>query len=165
MARHVFFSFHYKPDHFRVSQIRQIGAIQGQRLLSSNKWEEVQRQGTPAITRWINTQMRGKSCVVVLAGRRTAGRKWVDYEIAKGWSDGKGVLVVYIHKLKNSRGEQTMKGANPLASLELDGVSMNLIAKAYNPPASSSKVVYRTIAQNLGSWVEEAIQIRNRYPM
>lgn len=29
MARKVFFSFHYQPDNWRVSQVRNIGVIEG----------------------------------------------------------------------------------------------------------------------------------------
>ena len=45
MARKVFLSFHYKPDSWRVSQIKSIGKIEGTPLLSSNSWEEVKRGG------------------------------------------------------------------------------------------------------------------------
>jgi hypothetical protein len=33
MAKKCFLSFHYKPDNWRVSQVRQIGAIEEQPLL------------------------------------------------------------------------------------------------------------------------------------
>src|SRR6266536_3269089 len=43
MARRVFHSFHYKPDVHRVAQVRNMGVIEGQQLLSSNAWEEVKK--------------------------------------------------------------------------------------------------------------------------
>ena len=46
--------------------------------------------------------MRGRSCVVVLIGSKTANREWVQYEIKKAWKDGKALLGVYIHGLKKS---------------------------------------------------------------
>jgi len=34
MARAVFYSFHYKPDNWRASKVRQMGALEGNQLLS-----------------------------------------------------------------------------------------------------------------------------------
>jgi hypothetical protein len=68
MARRVYFSFHFARDAQRAAQVRKIGAIEGQPLLSSNRWEEVARGGDRAIRRWIHSEMKGKSCVVVLGG-------------------------------------------------------------------------------------------------
>jgi len=36
MARRVFFSFHYTPDNWRASQVRQIGVIEGDAPVSDN---------------------------------------------------------------------------------------------------------------------------------
>lgn len=163
MARRVFNTFHYKPDVHRVSQIRQMGAIEGQPILSANEWEQVERNGEAAIKKWINEQMAGKSCNVVLIGSATAGRKWVKYEIKKAWDDGKGVVGVYIHGLKNLGGEQATKGANPFNAFTVGDKNMSSIVKAYDPPYTSSKYVYDHIKSNLADWVEEAIKIRARY--
>lgn len=163
MARRVFNTFHYKPDVHRVSQIRQMGAIEGQPILSANEWEQVERNGEAAIKKWINEQMAGKSCNVVLIGSATAGRKWVKYEIKKAWDDGKGVVGVYIHGLKNLGGEQATKGANPFNDFTVGDKNMSSIVKAYDPPYTSSKYVYDHIKSNLADWVEEAIKIRAKY--
>ena len=40
MKRRVFYSFHYNDDFARVSQIRNIGMIQGNSTASSNDWEK-----------------------------------------------------------------------------------------------------------------------------
>jgi hypothetical protein len=92
VARKVFLSFHYDVDVLRVSQVKQMGSLEGQPVLEANGWEQVRRQTEDAIKRWINDNMRDKECVVALIGSQTAGRKWVKYEIEKGWNDGKGVL-------------------------------------------------------------------------
>jgi len=109
--------------------------------------------------------MAGKSCNVVLIGSGTAGRKWVDYEIGKAWNDKKGLVGVYIHGLKNLGGEQANKGANPFAGFTVgeQKKALSSIVKAYDPPYTSSKSVYDHIKSNLANWVEEAIEIRNRY--
>lgn len=163
MARRVFNTFHYQPDVSRVSLVRQMGAIEGQPILSSNDWEQVKRGGEAAIKRWINEQMAGKSCSVVLIGSRTAGRKWVNYEIKKAWDDRKGLVGVYIHGLKNFAGEQAPKGANPFDDFTVGERSLSSIVKAYDPPYSASTSVYDYIKSNLPNWVEEAIAIRAAY--
>lgn len=75
MARRVFYSFHYQNDAWRVQQVKNMGAVEGQPLLSSQKWEDVAKGGDAAIRKWIDDQMKGKSCNVVLIGSKTAGRR------------------------------------------------------------------------------------------
>ena len=106
--------------------------------------------------------MEGKSCVIVLIGSATAGRKWINHEIVKGWDDGKGVVGIYVHNLKDGDGKQSAKGTNPFASIKYgdSGKMLSAIVKAYDPPYSTSKNVYDHISTNLASWVEEAIKIR-----
>ena len=163
MARRAFFSFHYKADNWRASQIRNMGVIEGNRPVSDNDWEEIKRGGDEAIKRWIDGQMKGKSVVIVLIGSRTAGRKWIKYEIKRGWELGKGVLGIYIHNLKDKEGNQSTKGRNPFDDLTLDGKKLSEIVKAYDPPYFTSKNVYDYIKNNLEDWVEKAIEIRGRY--
>ncbi len=169
-TRRVFFSFHYKADAWRAAQVRNMGVVDGNAPVSDNDWEQITRGGDKAIKRWIDEQMKGRSCVVVLIGSQTAGRKWINYEIEKGWRDGKGVVGVYIHNLKDQDDKQTSKGKNPFdyIRVEVPGrwftVTKRLseIVKAYDPPYSDSKKVYDYIKQNLADWVEEAVAIRNQ---
>ena len=163
MARRAFYSFHYKADNWRASQIRNMGVIEGNRPVTDNDWEEIKRGGDEAIKRWIDGQMKGKSVVIVLIGSRTAGRKWIKYEIKRGWELGKGVLGIYIHNLKDKEGNQSTKGRNPFDDFTLDGKKLSEIVKAYDPPYSTSKNVYDYIKNNLEDWVEKAIEIRGRY--
>ena len=165
MARRVFFSFHYKLDNWRASQIRNIGVIEGNRPATDNEWEKIKSNGEEAIKRWIDDQLHGKSCTVVLIGRETAGRKWINYEIERSWNDGKGVLGIYVNNLKNSSGYTTIKGENPFENftMERDNAKLSSIVKTYNPPYSSSKSVYNYIRQNISFWIDDAIKIRNNY--
>lgn len=156
MARKVFTSFHYQPDNWRASTIRNIGKIEGNSVVSSNKWEEVTNGGDSAIRNWIDDNMRGKSCLIVLVGQNTAGRKWINYEIQKAWDDNKGVLGIHIHKIKNSKGEQASKGSNPFSQF-----SFSSKVKCYDSVYSSSSFVYDDIKENIVDWIEEAIKIRN----
>ncbi len=113
MARRVFYSFHYKPDATRASQVRQIGAIEGNKPASDNDWEKVTSGGDAAIKKWIASQMYGRSCTVLLVGQNTANRKWINYEIAESWNAGMGVVGIRIHGLKNMAGHVATMGSNP----------------------------------------------------
>ncbi len=162
MARKVFFSFHYKADNWRASQIRNIGIIEGNQPVSDNDWEQIIRGGDRAIENWIDEQLKDKSCTVVLIGTNTAGRKWINYEIEKSWNNGKGLFGIYIHNLKDKDGNQGLKGKNPFDNFELNGKLLSYIVKTYDPPYYDSKDVYNYIRNNIESWVEEAIEIRNK---
>lgn len=163
MARRVFYSFHYKPDNWRASQVRNMGVIEGNRPCSDNDWETITQGGDEKIKKWIAEQLDGKSCAVVLIGANTADRKWINHEIVKAWNDKKGVVGVYVHNLQNRDQQQSKKGANPFANIkhEDSGKMLSSIVKAYDPPYSTSASVYNHIKENLATWVEEAITIRN----
>ena len=163
VTRRVFFSFHYMLDNWRVAQVRNMGAVEGDAPVSDNDWETVIRGGDAAIQRWINGQMYGKSCAIVLIGSHTYSRKWIKYEIEKAWNDKRGLLGIYIHNLKDRNGNQSSKGENPFDSFNVNGRKLSNIVKAYDPPYKLSTNVYAHIADNIAEWVEEAIRIRNRY--
>lgn len=163
MARRAFYSFHYQPDNFRAGQVRNMGVIDGNVPASDNDWEAVKKGGDAAIQRWIDDQLYGKSVAIVLIGSATAGRKWINYEIKTAWIAGKGVMGVYIHNLKDADGEQSYQGNNPFSEFNIGGTSLSSIVKAYAPPYSDSKQVYRYIKENLATWIEEAVQIRAEY--
>lgn len=163
MARKVFYSFHYNPDCSRVAQVRNMGVVEGNPAASDNDWESVKKGGDTAIEKWIDGQLYGKSCAIVLIGANTAGRKWINHEIIKAWNGNKGVLGVYIHGLKDLDGKQSVQGANPFASITFGNTTLATVVKAYNPPYTDSKQVYSYISQNLADWFEEAITIRGKY--
>ena len=165
--RRVFYSFHYKNDVRRVAQIRNIGAIEDNKPVSENEWEDVKKKGTAAIEKWIDDNMKNRSCVIVLVGEETAHRKWVKYEIIKAWNDGKALLGIYIHNIKDpllcKQGEsgESYKGDNPFKQFGLnDGTRLSDVVKCYNPWWLDP---YNDIKENLEDWIEEAIEIRNQY--
>lgn len=165
MARKVFYSFHYNPDNWRASQVRNAGVVEGNQPCSDNDWESITNGGEKEIKKWIDGQLSGRSCVVVLIGKETAGRKWINYEIEKAWNDKKGLVGIYVHNLLDSSQKQTTKGSNPFAKFTLNSGKTDLssVVNAYDPPYSASKSVYDYIKTNLETWVEEAIKIRNSY--
>lgn len=165
MASRVFFSFHYKPDNWRAAQVRNAGVVEGNAPVSDNDWEAITGGGDAAIQRWIDGQISGKSCAVVLIGSATANRKWINYEIKKAWGDGKGLVGVYIHNLKDRLGNQTSKGSNPFSEFTLNSgqTQLSSVVKAYDPPFTTSTYVYDHIRENLDAWVEEAVRIRGNW--
>lgn len=164
MGRKVFYSFHYELDNWRASKVRNIGSIEGNRPATDNDWETVKKGGDKAIENWIAGQMSGRTCTIILAGSNTANRKWINHEIVQSWNKGLGVLVIYIHNLKDRNERQSTKGNNPLEYIILGptGKKLSAIAKAYCPPYADSKDVYDYIANNIESWIEEAIEIRKK---
>lgn len=158
--RQIFYSFHFDKDVMRVQQIRNIGTIDGNTPVSVNDWEQVKRGGTKAIENWIDQNMKYKNCVIVLIGEDTANREWVKYEIKKAWSDGRGLVGIYIHNLKCPRNGIGRQGKNPFEQFTIGGRSMSSIVTCYNP---NSYDAYGDIKNNLERLVEEAISIRNNY--
>ena len=163
MARRAFYSFHYKPDAVRASQVRNMGVIDGNRPATDNDWETVTGGGDAAIKKWIAGQMKGRSCTVVLVGENTANRNWINYEIVQSWNEGMGVVGIHIHGLKNFDDNTASKGKNPFDFITYGNPTKNLssIVKCYDPAGSDSKARHAWINKHLADAVEEAITIRN----
>lgn len=156
--RQVFYSFHFDNDVMRVQQIRNIGVIEGNTPISANDWEELKRKGDSAVEKWIDDNMKYRSCVVVLVGQHTTYRKWIKYEIEKAWNDGKGLMGIYIHNIRCPRTGICTQGINPFDQFNVKGKKLSSIVKCYNPDFRDA---YNDIANNIESWIEEAIRIRN----
>ena len=161
IKRQVFFSFHYEQDVRRVAQIRNIGTIEGNSVVSDNDWETVKRGGDDAIKKWIDSNLQYRSCLVVLVGKHTSERKWIDYEIRQAWNKGMGVLGIYIHRIKDPllcrmgySGYSNM-GRNPFDNICFEnGSPLSSVVHCYNPDYNNA---YGCIADNLETWVESAI--------
>lgn len=142
----------------RVQQIRNIGALEDNKPVSVNDWEEVKKKGDQAIQKWINDNMSYRSCVVVLIGEETASRPWVQYEIKKAWNDGKGLLGIHVHNLKCPNNGKGKKGANPFDLFTINGnTKLSSRVNCYDPSADDA---YGDIAKNIEAWVEKAINQR-----
>lgn len=113
MKRKVFFSFHYQEDNWRAAQVRNMGILDDTSNIIDNSWEEVKNKNDIDIKRWIDNQMNNCSCIVVLIGKYTADRKWINYEIRRAYELRKGMVGIYIDKLKNFNQETTDRGYNP----------------------------------------------------
>lgn len=163
MTRHVFYSFHYAPDNWRASQIRNIGKVEGNKPAHDNDWETVTKGGNIAIKNWISAQMKGRSCTVVLVGNKTADRRWINHEIIKSWDDGMGVVGINIHGILDANKNTTAQGSNPFQYIGYgdSGKKLSSIVKCYSPSGIDSKAKYNWISNNIEAAVEEAIKIRN----
>ena len=116
MARRVFFSFHYQRDIWRVNQIRSIPNITGTAAAGfqdASLWEEARNKGDVAIKKLIDEGLKNTSVTVVCIGAKTAGRKYINYEIEKSIERGNGIVGIQIHHLKNQKGEVDEVGVTP----------------------------------------------------
>jgi hypothetical protein len=163
MARRVFYSFDYENDCWRASMVRNIGVVEGNQAAKDNTWERVKQGDETAIRRWIDDQLNGRSCTIVLIGARTADSCWVNYEIEQSLSSGKGLLGIRIHRLLDQHQQESTAGPDPFATLTLpDGRQLSSIVQTYDPPGESSKEVYAYISEHLEDWIEAAIAARQR---
>lgn len=181
MKRHVFFSFHYEADAWRASQVRNMGEVEDDPIFSDNEWEKVRRYSDESIKRWIGQQMNMRSCVVVLVGQHTAERNWVRYEIEEGWRRGKGVCAIDVHNLKDSEGNQSSRGQDPMRLFyvertinwirfgnrprDTNEIRLSSICPMHNPGYAISQYVYDEIKNNIALWIDDAIAVRQSYPM
>ncbi len=116
MARRVFFSFHYQRDVWRVNQIRNIPNVTGcaaAGFQDASLWEEAKRKGDAAIKKLIDDALYGTTVTAVCVGARTAGRKYINYEIDQSIARGNGIIAVQIHHLKDQNGKTDTAGAIP----------------------------------------------------
>jgi hypothetical protein len=113
-----------------------MGVVEGNKPATDNEWERIANGGNLAIQRWIDRELGGKSCNVVLIGENTAGRKWINYEVKESWNGKKGVVGVHIHRLRDLNGYQSRKGSNPFEYFRMEdsGKKLSSVVKAYNPP-------------------------------
>ncbi len=162
MVRRVFFSFHFANDYWRTQQVRNINALEGQSLCTPNQWEEVKRNGDAAVEKWIDDNIFGKSCIIVLVGAETSTRRWVIREIVKGWDAGKGVVGIRIDRLLDSSGLSSISGINPFDKINYGntGRKLSSVVNLVTPSGADSKAVYASIKGGIEAWIEEAVEIR-----
>lgn len=175
MPRRVFFSFDYDRDVWRAAQVKNMGIVDGDRPAFGNEWEEVKRKGDVAIKQWIDRQMEGRTCCVVLIGAETYKSRWVRYEIARAWNRDMGVFGIYVHGLKDRNGQQSVKGQNPFDYIQVKPVKGSAWLRDYtceklsdivyveDPPYTTSQNVYDYIKQHLVGWIDTAILLRGGY--
>ncbi|KMN78964.1 molecular chaperone Tir [Chromobacterium sp. LK11] len=154
MKRKVFYSFHFDNDVMRVHQIRNMGILDGDEPANPNTWEQIKRS-EQGVKNWIDKNLHGKSCLVVLIGSQTANRPWVKYEIQRAWELGKAVVGVHIHRLNCPQNGFGTKGANPFDQFTFQRNNQIIKPLIYEPSYSNA---YGDIKDNLAIWIENAIK-------
>lgn len=160
MARNVFYSFNY-DDIDRVMVVRNRWVTKGNQVISGvidhAEFEKVKKTGKAAVERWIDKQLEGTSVTVVLLGRETLSRPFVQYEIKKSVERGNAVIGVRINKIKNLEGNITDVG-NGNTTIIVNGKEKQFSDIVYG--------IYDYIDDdgynNLGEWVEKAAQMKGK---
>ena len=157
MTRHVFYSLHYDADRSRVAGVLSSRVLSANIEAKRDAWDALKRSGEFAVKRWVENQLKGRSCTVVLIGADTANRPWVQYEIRRSLELNLGLLGIHVHHLNDQQGRQSSKGANPFehASTGLSGGGPRF--SVFDPPQTDSKLVYRHIVDNIAQWAEQAV--------
>lgn len=163
--RQVFFSFEYNKDAWRAGQVRNMGKVDSSSTFSDNDWEEVKEKTDAKIKKWIDDQLAMRSCLVVLIGATTSGRKWINYEIEKAYELKKGIVGIYIHNLKDSDGNQTTKGSNPFYHIYIgeENERLSKYVTCFDSSYKSSQYVYDDIKENIEQLIEDAISSAGTY--
>lgn len=154
MARRVYFCFHYQNDIFRVNQIRNANIVEGVAsagFIDASIWEGAKKKGPSTIRKMIDDAFIGTTVTVVLIGSQTAGREYIDYEIAKSFERKNGLLGIYIHNLKDQFSRTDIKGRNPFTD----------VLTHFGPLVKTYDWVYDHGYNNFGRWVEDAYKQMN----
>jgi hypothetical protein len=162
MARHVFFSFHYKNDVWRANQVRNSWVTHGKTaagFIDSSEFEKVKRGGDEAVKRWIDSQLIGTSVTVVLIGSETSNREYVRYELKRSYERGNAIIGVHISNLRDMEGQKSQRGDAIFGELGKDvfgnPVYFYSIAKEYDYVNDGGY-------NNLGSWIEQAAKSKGK---
>ncbi|MBK5201995.1 MAG: TIR domain-containing protein, partial [Spirochaetaceae bacterium] len=147
--RQVFFSFEYLKDNWRASQVRNMEKVDSSSTFSDNSWEEVKEKTDKKIKEWIDDQLQKRSCLIVLIGSTTSGRKWINYEIEKAYELNKGIVGIYVNKMEGKDGKQMTKGSNPFYNIfSSENKRLSNYVTCYESEHLTSKKVYSDISEN-----------------
>lgn len=165
MARKVFFSFHYEEDINRSMVVRNSWVTQGKEVagfIDKAEFEKVKKEGKEAICRWIDKQLVGTSVTVVLIGKETLNRPFVQYEIRKSIERGNAIIGVYIHNIKDMITQKTSIKGNPHTIIgyydyegKIPAYFDNICDGIYDYSQDNGYF-------NLGIWIEEAAKEKNK---
>ena len=163
MVRRVFFSFHYEEDINRSMVVRNSWVTQGKEVagfIDKAEFEKVKKEGKEAICRWIDKQLVGTSVTVVLIGKETLNRPFVQYEIRKSVERGNAIIGVCIHNIKDMITQKTSIKGNPHTIIgyyegKIPAYFDNICDGIYDYSQDNGYT-------NLGIWIEEAAQKKDK---
>lgn len=162
MARRVFFSFHYERDIWRANVVRNSWVTQDREAAGfwdASLWEEAKKEGDEAIKTMIDGALKNTSVTVVLIGKETSDRKWVRYEIKKSHEEGKGLLGVYIHGIKDKNGKTDEKGDDHFGQIDVNEKGESVY---FWQPYPTYDWIDDNGYENFGKWVEKAARAAGR---
>jgi MTH538 TIR-like domain (DUF1863) len=141
MARRTFFSFHYKPDVHRAWNVRNCWVTQEREdagFFDGSVFESKQRTSDDALKRFLADGLAGSSVTAVLFATHTAWRRWVRFELFKSFAEGKGILSVSIHTIKNldQPPQAAAPGHDPLSVLGFEVQNGTVKLKEQNTDGS-----------------------------
>jgi hypothetical protein len=116
MARLTFFSFHYVPDVSRSYVVKNSQVVKDHEdagFLDSSAFEKAKNENPESLRRFLRKEMDGSSVVCVLIGANTAARPMVRFELLQGLWDGRGLLGIRIHAIKDLDQRTSIAGINP----------------------------------------------------
>lgn len=157
MPRKVFFSFYYKGDIRRVVQVRNSWRIRSQGdtqpFLDRAEWESLKRNNPKNIESWIERQLAGSSVTAVLYGTDTYSRPWVRHELLRSYQEGKGILAIAIHNVRDPQLGTSSPGQNPLSYVNVNvngrSVALSSLYRTYDYVRDDGY-------NNMSRWIEEA---------
>jgi MTH538 TIR-like domain (DUF1863) len=162
MARRVFFSFHHAGDVWRAGQVRNSWVTQDREsagFWDAAAWEEVKKKDIATVQKWIDGQMYGTSVTVVLIGAETSTRPHVGYEIKESHKLGKGMLGIYVHNIKDVKGNTDSKGVNPFTNYQVERDGKKVLLSDLCP---TYDWVNEDGRNNVGTWIEAAAKKAGR---
>jgi hypothetical protein len=175
MARHTFFSFHYKPDVHRSWIVRNswvTKVAQGQRddagFFDSSVFEAEQRESDDALKGFLRRGLENTTVTCVLVGQYTSLRRWVRYEIFRSFIRGNGLLAVRINSIASLNNPATLAGSDPFVSLAFWVDKDRLRFKEYmttgwEPARDVSSMPLGNVSYNLGDRTNHTLS--NLFPI
>lgn len=161
MAKKVFFSFHYGNDINRANTVRNSWVFRGTLdagFVDKAEFEKIKRQGDSAVKRWIERQLSGTSTTVVLIGKETLNRPYVQYEIEQSYKKGNAIIGVNIGGIKDMETNLTCVSQSPIKIIGKNDRDEYLW---FNKIASDIYDYKKNDGyNNLGRWIKQAKSIR-----
>lgn len=114
----IFFSFYFTDDFYRtktvMNHLKSISNFKYTGFISQKKLLGMAETGLTSIYNWIENNVYKSEMVIVLIGKNTTGRHFVEYEIAQAYKYQKPIFGIHIHGLPNHKNEIAEKGISPL---------------------------------------------------
>ena len=156
MARRVFFSFHYDNDVWRANTVRNSWVTQGKEaagFIDKAAFEKIRRTGDKAVKNWIDEQLMGTSVTVVLIGRETLDRPFVQYEIEASRRRGNAIIGVTIGGIKDQY-QSTSQSQSKYT--QINGVWFDEIIDGFYDYVLENGYL------NMGTWIESAARNKGK---